>query len=77
MARANHTYTVHYIMHSYETAQRIDVLAHTKEEAYDIAVFEKIPQTHEGKLPYSAWVDSVTYDNGNCHYFNTSSGLPY
>lgn len=54
----------------------IGLLAKNKEDAYDTAVFELIPEKC-GELPYSAWVSSVTYNNGNCHYFNTHEGKPY
>lgn len=54
----------------------VDVVAHTKAEAYDVAFYESIPAI-EGELPYSAWVDSVTYQNGNYHQFNTSEGNAY
>lgn len=45
-------------------------------DAYMLAVYEEIPKI-EGRIPYSAWVVSVTYNNGRCHYFNTCEGLPY
>lgn len=54
----------------------VQVIAKNKEDAYDKAVYEEIPK-REGSLPYSAWVYSVTYSNGNCKYFNTCEGLPY
>ena len=54
----------------------IDVLARSKAEAYDKAVYEVIPEA-EGEMPYSAWVYSVTYNNGNYRTFNTSEGNPY
>ena len=54
----------------------IGLLAKNKVDAYDKAVYEEIPKL-EGELPYSAWVVSVTYQNGNVHYFNTCEGLPY
>ena len=54
----------------------IDVLAKNKEDAYDKAVYESIPN-REGRLPYSAWVSSVTYNNGNYKKFNTHEGNPY
>lgn len=56
--------------------QRCGVIASSKEEAYDTAVFEEIPKL-TGELPYSAWVYSVTYNNGNYHLFNTFEGMPY
>lgn len=54
----------------------IQVIARNKEEAYDTAVYELIPEV-EHESPYSAWVYSVTYNNGNYHLFNTSEGNPY
>ena len=54
----------------------VGLLAKSKADAYDKAVFDVIPKI-EGELPYSAWVSSVTYQNGNVHYFNTCEGLPY
>ena len=74
MARVNHVYTVKY--RGFGDEKFVDVLASSKEEAWDVATYEKIPDI-EGKLPYSAWVSSVTYDNGRTRYFNTSEGLPY
>lgn len=54
----------------------VDVIAKSKYEAYDKAVYEVIPKI-EGELPYSAWVSSVTYQNGNYRTFNTFEGNPY
>lgn len=54
----------------------IDLLANNKEEAYEKAFYEAIPE-REGEMPYSAWVSSVTYQNGNVRYFNTSEGNAY
>lgn len=54
----------------------IAVPARNKAEAYDKATYEEIPKV-EGELPYSSWVYSVTYNNGNCHKFNTSEGDAY
>ena len=59
-----------------EFGKGIDVLAKNKYEAWDKAFFEEIPKV-EGTTPYSAWVDSVTYQNGNVKFFNTCEGLPY
>ena len=77
MAKRRNVYTVHYIIAwSADGEKMIDVVASSKEEAYDIAAFEEIPK-REGTLPYGAWVSSVTYQNGRCHYFNTSCGNAY
>ena len=65
-------YAVRYRMIGSEEKQ-IDLLANNKEEAYEKAFYEAIPE-REGEMPYSAWVSSVTYQNGNVRYFNTSEG---
>lgn len=74
MARRN-VYTVAYNLFG-QRKEKVDVIAQNKAEAYDIAVFEIIPK-EEGRLPYSAWVESVTYQNGNTRTFNTFEGNPY
>lgn len=70
------SYYVEYKMYEADGVKGIGFLAKNKEDAYDKAVFEKIPEK-EGSLPYSAWVHSVTYNNGNYKEFNTFEGLPY
>ena len=70
------TYHVRYKMYQSSVELGIDVAAQNKENAYDKAVYEIIPQK-EGCLPYSAWVSSVTYSNGNHNKFNTFEGKPY
>ena len=69
-------YAVYYKMHSESEPKLIDLLARSRLDAYDKAVFEVIP-AREGGLPYSAWVASVTHNNGNCKQFNTFEGKPY
>lgn len=70
-------YYVEYLVNgSWEMPKGICVPARNKFEAYDIATYEMIPEI-EGRIPYSAWVASVTYNNGNYKTFNTCSGLPY
>lgn len=69
-------YYVKYRLYQWELEKGIAVAARNKAEAYDIAFYEKIPEV-EGKMPYSAWVYSVTYNNGNCRHFNTSEGNAY
>lgn len=69
-------YYVRYRMHSYGREWGVQVLARSKADAYDKAVYEIIPPI-EGRLPYSAWVSSVTYNNGNYKKFNTHEGKPY
>lgn len=68
-------YTVEYRIIGNEV-KRISFLAKNKVTAYDKAVYELIPQK-EGEMPYSAWVYSVTYQNGNYRRFNTFEGNPY
>lgn len=70
------TYRVEYKLFNGGEVKGIDVSARSKEQAYDKAVYESIPKK-EGELPYSAWVASVTYQNGNYREFNTFSGNPY
>jgi len=69
-------YYVQYTMHRNGEAKGIQSPADSKAEAYDKAVYELIPQK-EGTLPYSAWVSSVTYNNGNYKTFNNFGGHPY
>lgn len=69
-------YYIRYKMSQHGEVQGIGTLAKTKADAYDKAVYEVIPQK-EGGCPYSAWVSSVTYSNGNCKHFNTFEGNPY
>lgn len=54
----------------------LQVLAANKEEAYEKAMFEEVPRI-EQTSPYSCWVASVTYNNGNYKCFNTFEGQPY
>lgn len=69
-------YCIEYKMYSADHVHGIDLLARNKADAYDKAVYELIPQ-RTGELPYSAWVASVTYQNGNHKRFNTGEGNPY
>ena len=68
----NKTYRVEYKEHSAADVKGIDVLAANKAEAYDRAVYEKLAE-----VPYSAWVASVTYNNGSYRRFNSFEGKPY
>lgn len=70
------TYRVCYKLFSAGEVKGIDVAARSKAEAYEKATYNKIPE-REGEVPYSAWVESVTYQNGNYREFNTFSGNPY
>ena len=63
------TYAVAYQQYNFSFEKLVSVVAGSKEEAYDKVIDEY--------NPYSAWVVSVTYANGNCHRFNTCGGKPY
>lgn len=69
-------YYIEYKMHQFGNVAGVDVLAKNKADAHEKAVYEAIPQK-EGCCPYSAWVYSVTYNNGKHKLFNTCEGLPY
>lgn len=69
-------YWVEYKMYSSDKVKGIQVPADSKWDAYDRGTYELIPQK-EGTLPYSSWVKSVTYNNGNYREFNTHEGKPY
>lgn len=69
-------YAVEFKLHSCGEIQMVSFLANNKEEAYDKAVYEEIPKV-TGEYPYSAWVKSVTYNNGRYRVFNTHEGKPY
>ena len=73
---ANKAYMVHYKMYQSGEVKAVSVLAKNKADAYDKAVYEAIVK-EQGSLPYSAWVSSVTYQNGNYKRFNTFEGKPY
>lgn len=70
------TYSVKYKMHRADEVKYVCVPARNKEEAYDKAVYDEILKK-EGSLPYSAWVDSVTYNNGKYKVFNSFEGKRY
>lgn len=74
---ARHVYTVEYKLYSADEVHKVDVLASNKIEAYDQAMWGDIPYRHDGDYAYSAWVASVTYQNGNYRRFNTHEGMPY
>lgn len=69
------TFYVRYRLYG-QKQEGVCVAARSKAQAYDKAVYEIIPQL-EGECPYSAWVSSVTYENGNYREFNTFEGKPY
>ena len=70
-------YTVEYKMHSAAEVKSCTVIANSKEEAYEQATYYDIPIFIEKEHPYSTWVTSVTYQNGNYRRFNTHEGKPY
>lgn len=69
-------YTVAYKMHQAAETENYYILANNKEEAWEKATFEAIPEK-EGATPYSSWVAAVTYQNGTYKTFNTFEGKPY
>ena len=74
---SRHVYTVEYKMHSADEVRMIDVVATNKGDAWDTAMWIDIPNRHNGEYAYSAWVASVTYQNGNSKRFNTFEGNPF
>lgn len=70
------TYHVEYTLQRNGEVKSIDVSAKSKALAYAQATYESIPKV-EGTMPYSSWVTSVTYQNGNYRTFNTCEGNPY
>ena len=69
-------YTIFYkLFFPTDNVDSVTVTANNKEEAYDKAVYEAIPQI-EKVMPYSAWVQDVTYSNGRVQTFNTFEGKP-
>lgn len=69
-------YTIEYKLYQADIVRNICVIAGTKEEAWDKATYEVIPDMH-GECPYSAWCYSVTYNNGNYRRFNNHEGNPF
>ncbi len=69
-------YHVKYKMYNADKVKGIDVIAKNKFEAHSKATYE-IFLNVEKAMPYSAWVSSVTYNNGNYREFNTFEGNPY
>ena len=69
-------YTIEYKMTAFGEVKRHTTLASSKEEAWEQATFYDIPYI-EKTAPYSVWVFSVTYKNGNYRRFNTFEGKPY
>ena len=52
------------------------VAAKNQADAYDKAVYDVIYKQY-GELPYAAWVESVTHNNGRQQYFDTFAGKPF
>ena len=69
-------YTVEYRTYSADKVKDVQVIAANKYDAYDKATYEIIPEI-EGYVPYSSWVASVTYNNGNYRRFNNFEGNAY
>lgn len=69
-------YTIEYKLYASAEVKRTYTSAKSKEEAYAQATFYDIPYI-EKEHPYSVWVYSVTYKNGNYKRFNTFEGKPY
>lgn len=70
------TFHINYRLYKADKVRFIDVVAKSKFDAYNKATFEAIPEK-EGEAPYSVWVVSCTYGNGNYRRFNTIEGKPY
>ena len=64
-------YVVAYKFFICDMLNRIYVLANNAEQAYKNAM-DKLDWA-----PYSAWVESVTYQNGNYKRFNNFEGKAY
>ena len=67
--KRKYAYTVVYQQYNFSFEKSVCVVAGSKEEAYDRVIDEY--------NPYSAFVESVTYANGNRHRFNTCDVKPY
>lgn len=70
------TYTVEYREYWSGEVKKISLPARNKEDAYIKATFGLIPEK-EGSVPYSSWVYSVTYNNGNEKFFTNHEGNAY
>ena len=68
----NRPYRVEYKEHSADQVRAVVVHADNVRDAYLKAYFDVL----KGKA-YSAWVESVLYNNNNIHYFNNFEGKPY
>ena len=73
----NKTYYIKYLLDGWYSEEKgVCVPAGSKAEAYDKAVYEMIP-AKEGRMPFGAYVHSVTYKNGNYRVFNNDYGNAY
>lgn len=68
-------YTIAYKMYQADAVNHMEVEAVNKYNAYDIADSD-IWEKGEG-MPYSMWVESVTYANGRIKEFYTFEGKPF
>ena len=65
----NRTYHVVYMMHQWDFLDKsVDVVARNKFIALEKATYELIPNI-ENDYAYAAYVESVTYSNGNRRVF--------
>lgn len=64
-------YYVKYRVNHYEEEQGIGLLAVNKKDAYYKAI-DKVKEK-EGCTPYSAWVYSVTFQNGRHQVFKSTN----
>ena len=69
-------YIVEYRMYLSDQVKNVKVIAKNKEDAYDHATYDLIPEK-EGSIPYAAWVRSMICKNGDEKFFNTHEGMPY
>lgn len=69
-------YTVEYKMHPADKLKFVTIFAKSKEDAWEKATYEAIPE-REGTQPYSSWTAAVKYQNGNYRQFNTFEGKPF
>ena len=71
------TYHICYKLYQFDKERHIQVKAQSKEDAYVQATYYDIPYVNDGRLPYSVWVHSVTFDNRKYREFNNHEGHPY
>ena len=66
------SYRVEYREHCVSEVRAVVVHADNVRDAYEKAYFDVL----KGQ-PYSAWVESVLYNNNKIHHFNNFEGKPY